>query len=260
MNEVRIEESLPENPAVSVPRPRWFHYWPLGLFLLVLFSFDCLLPSAMNILPREISKGYLGVFVGHLLIASIVASLLFPSWILGTLVGSLFVSIAFGAVLWGSGSYSLLVQGGEGEVWRLIWGILPAPFVVLACSLPLLIVRSLLGWRIQRTEARVHRGQSIRLEDIFLTMIVLAAVLSLSIAPSIAMEIERRDYLLGIAVIGASSCLSASWGESPSFGFGTGSKTRCHALGFHSFGCCWSVSSRRCSIHFIWSYNARRSP
>ncbi|AMV32672.1 Leucine Rich repeats (2 copies) [Pirellula sp. SH-Sr6A] len=203
MNEVRIEDSLPENPAVSVPRPRWFHCWPLGLFLLVLFSFDCLLPSAMNILPREISKGYLGVFVGHLLIASIVASLLFPSWILGTLVGSLFVSIAFGSVLWGSGSYSLLVQGGEGQVWRLIWGVLPAPFVVLACSLPLLIIRSLRGWRIQRTEARVHGGQRIRLEDIFLTMIVLAAVLSLSIAPSIAMEIERRDYLLGIAVIGA---------------------------------------------------------
>ncbi len=78
------ERQLP----TTVPQ-RWFHYWPLGAFLLLLLLFDYLLSPVLAISPLT-GNAMVGVFIGHLMIASIIASLARSSWIIGVLLASSF--------------------------------------------------------------------------------------------------------------------------------------------------------------------------
>jgi hypothetical protein len=204
------EKQLP----TTVPQ-RWFHYWPLGVFLLLLLLFDYLLSPAAAISPLPVTDAFLGIFIGHLMIASIIASLARSSWIIGVLLASFFLIFFLIAFVWGDGSYINVYPSRTSPAWYLLWFLLPVPFLCLAGAIPLLIVRNYCGWSIRRVNDLSARLSRIRLEDLFLSMIVFASILSLIIAPSIALEIDRETYLKQVALMAGVNLASTLFGGLP---------------------------------------------
>lgn len=194
---------------------RWFHYWPLGVFLLLLLLFDYLLSPAAAISPLPVTDAFLGIFIGHLMIASIIASLARSSWIIGVLLASFFLIFFLIVFVWGDGSYINVYPSRTSPAWYLLWFLLPVPFLCLAGAIPLLIVRNYCGWSIRRVNDLSARLSRIRLEDLFLSMIVFASILSLIIAPSIALEINRETYLKQVALMAGVNLASTLFGGLP---------------------------------------------
>lgn len=200
----------------SKPAPhRWFHFWPLACFLVLLLFFDYLLSLLGTFAPVGMGNIYLGVLLGHLFIASVTVSFAFSSWIAGMLLSSFFAIFFFAAFIWGYGYYLAIFFSRSDSTWSLYWLITPAPFIFLAGAIPLLLAKSYYGWSIHRSNKTAAQPSSIRVEDLFLTIIVLASISSLLMAPSIAMEIDREVYMKKVIQIAGISLLSTFLGGLP---------------------------------------------